>query len=516
MRKLLVFLMAAVLLALPAAAKSLTAIVPSRPVMVLYTQNLAVKKAFFVDFQAELKRQKLTLEDLIELFAGDEKPGDQELDELKRYLKLFSLDAVGEEGILAVYPDGSLLALARPSARVRETFFRDLREVLGRTRPMNGWNVKYLDQEGDLALIAGYRDGLALLLVSPNPEDSIALGFLKGDAATGVRLPLAGDVVFYLDARPLEPLIQGAAQSLPPRVVNALLTPKEYAAALTVVKQGLESQSRFVLDPEADPALAKLLLPENCRPWPLETFPRAQTVASYCFSLPEFGDYLSELSAAAGFELPLDLSAFGDRLALVSLVVPTENPAELMQKPLGDMLLYLEARDDLTAETTLMSWLQMFAASSTPEGQGGFEVSRYDVGPYQGKKITLGIGQPVFLFNLGDRLVLATSEVAAQTLAGPRLKDDPDFARWAGRIPEDAVLESYSNARGAFKILGEQLAATTPLFVEDPEELPAMMEFNRRLAKFFEFLDQRLGVSIAYTRVRGNVRVSEGMTEVRW
>jgi len=381
---------------------------------------------------------------------------------------------------------------------------------------MNGWNVKYLDQTEDYTLIAGYREGLALLLGSPSPKDSIALGFLKGSATPGIRLPLTGDVTFVLDATPLEPLLQGAAGELPPRILNALLAPKTYALALSVTKEGFTSQSRFVLDPEADPALAKLLLPENCRPWPLAEFPKAQSVASYCLSLPGLGDYFSELAAAAGFDLPVDLTAFGDRLALVSLVVPTENPAELMQKPLGDMLLYLEAKDDLTAETTLMSWLQMFAASSTPEGQGGFEVSRYDVGPYSGKKITLGLGQPVFLFNLGDRLVLATSETAAQTLAGPKLKDDPTFQRWAKRIPENTILESYSNARGTFKVLGEQLAMTTPLFVDDPEGLQAMMELSRRLAKFFEFLDERVGAGVAYTQVEGNARVSHGVTEVRW
>ncbi len=515
MRKLLVFFLTAAIFALPAIAKSLTAIAPSDPVVAFYTQNLAVKKAFFVDFQAELKRQKLTLEDLITLFAGEEAPKGEELDELRRYLKLFSLDAVGEEGLFAVYPDGSFLALARPAARVREAFFKDLRELLGETRPEAGWHVKTLDQEDDYTLIAGYREDTALLLGAPSPENAIALGLLKGGAKAGIVLPLSGDVVLYLDAKPLQPLLQAAAQDLPPRVMNALLAPQSYALALSVTKEGVESKSRFLLDPKADPKLAQLLLPD-CRPWPLAEFPKAQSVMSACFSLPQLGDYLGELAATAGFDLPIDLSAFGDRVATLSLVVPSENPAELMQKPLGDMLLYLEVKDDLTAETTLMSWLQMFAASSTPEGQGGFEVSRYTVGPYQGKKITLGLGQPVFLFNLGDRLVLATSEAAAQTLAGPKLKDDPTFARWAGRIPENAISAGYSNAQGALKVLGEQLAATTPLFVEDPEELQAMMELSRRLAKFFEFLDQRVGAGVAYTQVEGSARVSRGITEVRW
>ncbi len=517
MKKRFQVLFLLVLLLAPAWAASLPAMSPKGAVFTLYLRNLAVKKAFFVDFQAELERLKLTADDLIALFGGEEVDAKTR-EEIARFLKFMSLDAIGQEGLLAVYPDGSFLALARPSASAAPAFFEELRKTLGETEAYRGWNLKRFSQEGDdYELVAGYRDGTAVIAGFPAGGAPLALGFFEGNVERGLELALGGDLVLQIDFPPLAALAQPylAGEDVPERLLGLIRTPKRYASTLTIVKEGVEGRSVFALDRGADPELAGLFL-KDCRPWPLADFPQADGVSSYCFPLPELARYLNALLADLDVEFELDLEAFGDRVALVSLAVPGQDPALALQKPLGDLLLYLEAKDDLTAETTLLTWLQVLAASSTPEGEGGFQVERYQVGPYKGKRITLGLGQPVFLFNLGDRLVLATSEAAAQALARPKLGEDPTFQRWAPRYPKDVVMLSYSNAGPALKLAGEQLAATTPMFAQNPEDLQAMMEFSKRMAQFFAFLGERVGVGIGYTRIEGEKRVSYGLTEVRW
>ncbi len=514
-KRFLIFVL--MLLLAPTWAASLPAMAPKGAVFTLYLRNLAVKKAFFVDFQAELARLKLTADDLVTLFAGEELDRKAR-EEIARFLKFMSLDAIGQEGLLAVYPDGSFLALARPSASAAPAFFEELKKNLGNTEPYRGWNLKRFGEEGEeYRLVVGYRDGTAVVAGYPAGGTPLALGFFEGNVERGLELALGGDLVFQFDFPPLaalaEPLF--AEQNVPARLKALIRTPKRLASALTIVKEGIEARSVFALEPDADPELAGLFL-EDCRPWPLGDFPQADSVASYCFPLPKLARYLSALFADFGVDFELDLDAFGNRLALATLAVPGQDPALALQKPLGDMLLYLETKDDLTAETTLTTWLQMFAAASTPEGQGGFQVERYEVGPYRGKRITLGIGQPIFLFNLGDRLVLATSEEAAKALARPKLGEDPAFQKWAPRFPKDAVMLSYGNAGPALKLAGEQLAATTPMFVQNPEDLQATMEFSKRMAQFFAFLGERVGVGIGYTRIEGEKRVSYGLTEVRW
>ena len=515
-RRPLLVLALALLLA-PVWAASLPAMAPKGAVFTLYLRNLAVKKAFFVDFQAELERQRLTAKDLLALFGDEELDPDAQA-ELERFLKLASLDAVGQEGLLAVYPDGSFLALARPAASAARSFFDELKKTLGETKPYRGWNLKRLSQEGDeYELVAGYREGTAVMAGFPAKGPSLAAQLFEGGVERGLELALDGDLVLQIDFPPLAALAQPflAGEDVPKRLAGLVRTPRRYASALSVVKQGLEGKSVFALDRDADPELAGILL-KDCRPWPLADFPKADSVASYCFPLADLARYLNGLLGELELNLDLDLDAFGDRLALVSLTVPGQDPALALQKPLGDLLIYLEAKDDLTAETTLLTWLQVLAAAGTPEGEGGFQVERYEVGAYRGKRITLGIGQPVFLFNLGDRLVLATSEAAAQALAGPKLAEDPTYRRLAPRYPKDAVMLSYANAGPAIKLASEQLVATMPMFAEDPKELQAMMEFGQRLAKFLAFVGERVGAGVGYTRIEGDRRESYGLTEVRW
>ncbi len=523
--KKLPFLVASILGATLALAASLPASVPPGAVAGLYARNLAIKKAYFVDFQAELAREKLTWDDLIALFGGkEEKPAATA--ELKRVLPLFSLDAIGQEGLFVVYPDGSLLALARPSAAARTQVLASLKKVLGKTQAFHGWQVKEVSKpEDSLKVLAGYRDDTLLLYGHPRKRAGIAGGFFSAKAKKGLRLPLSGDLVFFADARPLAPMIESLAQmgkgrgqgrGLPPRLLKILKTPQSYAFAVSLERDGIHSQSRLAFNPKGDPELAGLFL-HRCNPWPLAALPRGASAVSYCFPLDKFGAYISKLASEFGQDgFDLDLTAFGDHLALVSFAPEATAAKAPTQSLFGDALLFVEARDDLTAETTVLSWLQLLAASNSPQGEGGFQVERYRVGRYKGKKITVGLGQPVYLFNLGDRLALATSERAAKALAGPRLGDDPGFQKHRGRYPKDAVMLGYGDMRRTLEGTAQSLLTTTPLAVGKTTSPKEAMELVQRIANFIRYAAKKFGASVSYIRVEGSTTVSESFTEVRW
>ncbi len=507
-------------------AASLPAGAPPGAVLALYTRNLAIKKAFFVDFQAELVRQKLTWNDLLALLGGQGADNAQATAELKRILPLYSLDAIGQEGLFAVYPDGSLLALARPSAAAKDRVLGALKKTLGKTRPFHGWRAKNLSRpEEDYQVLAGYRDGTLMLYGHMGKNPGIAAGFFTAGGKKGLKFPLEGDLSFLADFEPLFPLAdqlgrspaKGGRGGIPPRFLAMLKTFRHYAFALSLDKDGVRSRYRFAFNPKADPKLAGLFL-KPCRPWPLADLPRGISATSLCFPLADLGAYLTELGAAFGQkDFELDLSAFGDRVALVSFAPKTQpGAAPTAQNPLGDLLVFLEAKDDLTAETTLLSWLQLLAASSTPQGKGGFAVERYRVGDYRGKKITVGLGGAVYLFDLGDRLALATSERAAQGLAGPRLASDPLFRKYAAGYPSDAHSLSYGDLGGTFRGLAESLLTTTPLAVSQTTSPKEAMALLQRIAGYLEYVAGKLGAEVGHTRVEGSTLVGESFSEVRW
>ncbi len=522
--KRLLLLTGALVTAAAAYAASLPAEATPGAVFAFYTRNLAIKKAFFVDFQAELARQKLTWNDLIALFGGEEADKAASA-ELKRVLPLFSLDAIGQEGLFAIYPDGSLLALARPSAASQDRVLGALKQALGPTRPYHGWQVKDLSQpEENYQVLAGYRGRTMLLYGHLGKQPGIAGGFFAAQVRKGLRFPLEGDLAYFFDARPLVPLAeqlaktngQGEKGGFPPRLLAALKTPESYAAALTLDTSGIRSRARFVLNPGGDPELAGLFL-APCRPWALGDLPRGVSASSFCFPIAKFGSYLGKLARDFGQEgFDLDLTAFGDRVAFVSFAPEKASAPPTGQNLAGDLLVFIEARDDLTAETTLLSWLQLLAASSTPSGQGGFSVERFAVGSYQGKKITLGLGQPVYLFNLGDRIALATSEQAARALAGPKLSSDPLFQKYADRYPADAHSLGFGDLRRSVKSLARELLTTTPLAVSQtttPKEAMALLE---RVANYLDFVAGKLGAVVSYTRIEDHAVVSESFSEVHW
>jgi len=484
---------------LNALAASLPRLAPKDAVLVLYTQNLGIKKPFLTDFALALKREGLTLEDLIKLLGGEEIPEDDE--EARIFFELFTLDTVGREGLIALYPDLSLLILARPSAARAPEILEKFKRLVDEPKEVAGWKVGEMSD----GVLLGYRDDTLLLAFAPSTEGGhLALRVIDPAYPKGVELPLTGDLSAYLDPTPLYPLLG----------VKELEAFKGYASSFNIVRQGLEGRSLFLLDPEVSPELAGPFL-TRCRPWPLDELPQADAVTSLCFPFKKLIEGVLALldleEEAAGF----DPAVIGDRLALFQIYPEEAEPADALDKPLGDMLILLESPEPLTAEANLLGLLQVLAAASTPEGEGGFKVSRYQVGPYTGKKVTLGLGQPLFLFVLEDRLALASSEAAAEILTHPPLAEDQAFALRRYLYPEDAVAESFSRIAPAFRLAAKQLLVT-PLFVEEAEDIQAAMEFAKRLARFLEFVAERAGYGVGYTQITGNARAGRQLLELRW
>ncbi len=490
-------------------AKSLPAMAPPGAALAFYTQGLAIKKAYLVDIQAELKRQRLTLWDLIQDFAKAEGEDPKKVErELKPFIDLVTLDLVGEEGLVAVYPDGGLLALARPSAAKRSAILSQVKKLLKKAQPQNGWMVERLAPEElkDFPLLAGWK-GNTLLLASPQAFARLVRG--QG----GLSLPLRGDLVFFADAKPLHPLLAGLGQKLPPPLLDLLRTPLLLASASSLEKRGLASKTRFDLDPEADAEFAALFLGPG-EAWDPGDLPDGLGASSYYFPLPRLGRYLSRLAATFGTEIDLDLSAFGNRLALITVGVST-NPVEAQQKPFGDLILMLEAKDSVTAEVNILSWLQLAAASATPEDKGGFAVKKVKIKGYAGKEIRWGLGQPLFLFDLGDRLALATSRAAAEAIFGPRLKEHPGYARYKNFWPKGATMKSFSDQRQALKQTFSNLSASLPTS-GDPKLDAVMQDYLKRYAAFVNHLADKFGVGVSYTKPKGSTLIGAGWTEVRW
>ncbi len=490
-------------------AKSLPATAPPGAVLGIYTHNLAIKKAYFVDLQVELKRQRLTLWDLISDIAKSEGEDAKKLEQdVKPFVDLLTLDLFGEEGLIAVYPDGGLLAMARPSAAKRNAIFNQIKKLLRKARPQNGWMIERLAPEElkDYPLLAGWK-GNTLLLASPQAFTRLTRG--QG----GLALPLSGDLVFFADAKPLHPLLAGLGKKLPPELLQLFKTPLLFASSSTLEKTGIAGKTRFDFDTKADFDFASLFLASG-EAWDPGEMPDGLGVATYYFPLPSLGTYLSRLAETFGTNLDLDLSAFGNRLALVTVGMST-NPVEARQKPLGDLILMIETKDSVTAEVNVLSWLQLAAASATPEDKGGFAVKKVKIKGHAGKEIRWGLGQPVYLFDLGDRLALATSRTAAEAIFGPRLKNHPGYARYKNFWPKGATMKNFSDQRQALKMTFANLAASLPT-AGDPKADAMLQDYMKRLSAFMNHFADKLGVSVGYAKPKGSALIGASWAEVRW
>ena len=494
----------ALILSVPLAlAQSLPALTPPGAASGLYTRNLAVKKAFFIDFQTEWNR--LGFFDSIKDLAAQD--GEVNADDLQLLSEILNVDLVGREGLLVVYPSGDFFALARPSANRVDTLIALLNKSMQNPKTRNGWKLDRTE-EGNTPVYVGHNGELILF-----GSEGAVERFLAGDR--GLKPPVVGDLAFWVDAEPLWPLLEQPDLGLPPQVVRTIKTFGGLAWSLEVQEGGIFTHSRIALDPGQDEGLAQLLLPSG-QAWPLDDLPKGVGASSFVFDLPALGTYLTGYAQHLGQDLQLDLSAFGDHLALID--AGSEDPQEALQNPMGNLLVVFETRDTLTAEVTLLTWIQVLAGFSTPEGSGGFAVEAQQLAGMPAKKLQVGLLGNLYLITGEDRLYLATSEKAARLLeSGERIADDPAYRTLAkAYLPEDYSGVGYTNSRRSLEQTAQVLPMMMMQTIDSPAAQARMAEFADKFAQFTRFLATRLGSSVSYQQTQGNDLVGFGFTEVAW
>jgi len=494
----------ALILSVPLAlAQSLPALTPPGAAAGLYTRNLAVKKAFFIDFQTEWNRLGI-FDSLKQLLQND---GELSADDLQLASEVLNLDLVGREGIFVVYPSGDFFALARPAANRVDTLIALLNKSMQQPETRKGWKLDRSEEEGRPVYLG--HNGELILFGSAGAVDR----FLDGDR--GLNPPVEGDLAFWVGAEPLWPLLEQPDLGLPPQVVRTLKTFRGLAWSLEIEDGGIFTRSRLSLDPAQDPELARLFLPGDGA-WPLDELPKGVAASSMVFDLAAFGDYATRYAADLGEDFQLDLSAFGNHLALVD--AGSEDPQKALQNPLGNLLVIFETRDTLTAEVTLLTWFQMLAGFSSPEGSGGFSVEALEVNGLPAKKLRVGMLGNLYLVTGEDRLYLATSDRALALLEKQdRIGGEAGYRRLAeAYLPETYVSAGFNDNSKSLEQVAEMLPFLMMQTVDDPEAQAVTIEIVDKYAQFLRFVAGRLGPSLTYSRVQGSDLVGFGFTEVAW
>lgn len=133
----------------------------------------------------------------------------------------------------------------------------------------------------------------------------------------GLQAPVRGDLVLW-GTLP-QNLVRGLG--LPPRALGAVQTFRRFSYAIQLTAGGYTDEARLELNPSADPALAKLLLPKT-QPYNAADLPRGLSVSTGVFDLSQLGAYLPGLLREFDLRLNLDLRAFGARFATVTVQGP--------------------------------------------------------------------------------------------------------------------------------------------------------------------------------------------------
>ncbi len=483
-------------------AQSLPKLTPPGAVGGLYTRNLSVKKALLVNFQAEWSRLGIG-----QMFSDLFKDAEGDNGDVKKVEKLLSTDLVGREGIVVFYPNGSFFVMARPSAERANEIIKLVRESFKNPKQMKGWLIEENPQEDLPTPVVFGVSSDALLIASKDAADR----FFKGDR--GLNMPISGDFAFWLEAEPLWVYLDDPNLGLPPEAVTAIKTFKGFDYAANLELDGIHSSGSACFDPSKDADLAAIFLPQAAA-WPLGDLPAGVSATSGTLDLPLLGKYLTHWAKLLGQDMEIDLSAFGQRYALIDAGTP--DPQQALQNPFGNLLLLLEAKDSLTAEVTLLSWLQMAAAFSTPEGQGGFSVEPVTIAGHEGKKVSIGMAGDIYLVSLEDRLALATSKKAIDLLQAPPLKNDPGFAKLAAMLPPAYVSASYGNYQTTLKQAAQLLPLMMMQTIDDAEAQAMMSKLSTKLSKFFDFVAGRVGGGISYDVIQGGCVNNISFTQVNW
>lgn len=477
--------------------QGLPTLTPPNPAVALVVQPLGQKEAIQT-VAADLQQSGLA--ELWQELLGEAEIADNNTQALVGLL---------QGGLsVAMYPTGDFFAIFQPSAQA----LQQIKQSTAQAKIRGGWAI---DTTDGLGFVAAYsRD--RVILASPAAFER----FMRGER--GLRLPTQADVVFWA-TRP-----QGFSRAVRevfelPRELNPLLRAinsfKRIVYSFNFVPYGTTAELRVELDPTQDADLVRLLTP-NQVPWPLGEFPIGVGMISGVLDMPGWGRYLSRISRDLGSPLGLNLNAFGQRFAVVTLSTgleelfqdgantPEDTFMQLLEgwEPSQAFLVWLEVQDPKTAEAVFLSWLQNLIALLNETEEEGFRLEDANA---EGFRRVLAPGVELHYKVQEDRLLVAVGAGALEGLKRPALQETPESLSLP-LLPQRTVAYSFSDNRPYARLVSNALQyATNQLDGIDQEAGAAIMGFLQRLLA-------RFGLQHEVYRIEGHSIVVRSVVQINW
>jgi len=471
------FLALLVLLLAPTLAQNLLSLAPQGAVAGFYLSDLGNSR-YFKGIAADWKQSGM--ENLLSRELQMQAGSDSDL-----------LGIAAGGAAVALYSDG-FFVMARPSATAMKTIRKDTKGL----KPRAGWLVG-----SDKTTLTGFSRDL-VFIATPKYGQL----FLQGQR--GLQAPVSGDIVLW--GAPPQDILKSL--QLPPRTNSAARVIKRFSYALKLTAGGYTDETRVDINPAPDSTLASFFLPKD-QPYDAANLPQGLAVSTGLLDFAKLASYLSTLAGEFNSKINLDLSAFGNHYATVTVQGPPPAPDGRSQDVLGHTLLYVEVKDPATAEANLLGLLQNLAAFATPQGKGGFKVL-----PNEGdfKTVEVGFIGKLYYKVETTRIIIATSKNALAAVNGPTWKDNPNYQKFRIRIPANTVGYSFGDNGAALSMSAAQIGDALPQTIGSQMDAKSSKELAQSLADFMGRLAKRFGSGLSYATVEGNSLVSRGFYEVRW
>lgn len=472
-------------------------------------------------------------------------------------------------------PAATLLARVSPAAR--DAFALAIADAAGRdgTRTLEEAGrtfYTYVPEGGmlpdperpnaDVGLPLAYAQIDDVVVLSTDPEVvRFVLRAADGSgAATFADLPAwreltdlgPGQVLGYLDPQPLtrslEPLAASSgAGELLARVQEALATAGPSVGVLRLDDEGLVSVGRQTPDPTGPDALLYDLLTRGSAP-SLELLrfapAGAPTVAAGAVDLQGWWRWLDDvLASAAGLGLPTATEALAlleldaDRLLLSwagdgwgqiqTAPLTATDPAMADATLLGEQVLVLRSRDDEAARAGLEeAWTlagATLAGFLAPSGDGTAAPVSVEIAGVKVIRLTLSDTLTLDAAVVDGWVVLSGSSTATEAVLGAYAEngDGPAaLTTLAADLPAD--LRSWSLSApaagdtGSADALIGQLQMLAGLGGASTLDFEAVDRASEAVAAYAAYLAERIGPSIAWTRLEDGVLLSRQRIHLSW
>jgi hypothetical protein len=571
LRRALLVSLAAALLAAPALAQRLTALLPADTFMVAGAVGLEQHADLLEPLVAEWER--LGLGDHLQRAFGGLAPSAFDLDdEVAALAGLEPFDLLGREAWIALSispfnPLPVLTLLATVDEAVGARFDEAIDEAAGADGALS------LTEGSARFLVLPQDDGLAvaatrfgdLLALSTNPDvlrsvlrqaqGSAEPSFADGEGYLATLGSLGGGELFgYLDlgrvATSLSPLLRGLGfdRSIE-RLGSALQTAGAAAGVLRVTEAGLESEGIQLLRGDGrDLALFTLLARSDSAPRELLAVvpDTALSVSVDSTDLRAWWDYLADLVAAlpelaipdldrtlrdlTGVDLRRDLVSWLDAgvVTVTTGVSEAVQPGIASEALLGEQVIGLVASDEAAARAGLRRLFEGFGATislfTDPLARGGpvptrersvagVAVTTYELFP--GLSISVAVEDGIALIGTSEA---GFDEALSALVEGGQLP--ARLARLVDEVPLEATTFTVSDDRATLLGTAGQFAAQVQLVAglggAAGLDFDAIMAASDALEEFLEFLAERLGGSVSWSLQDGATIRTFGRSEIAW